>query len=168
MKIFVGYIFTETPIANLRQRGFDFLKEETNHIRGYRAFKLKLSGGVIELREVIDEDIYFKFNHKKSFEPFVENCLDSQTSKLSENKNSVESVVQSYTLDQIETQELHDYLRLRKEFTGLVALGLCAKDVQVFNKVANPDKQFVLDKNQVSLIHTGPNCFDFIIFNQTF
>ena len=59
MKTYVGFIFTQTPIQNLKERGFLFQETENNLTQGYRAFTLTLPGPdpspvQIQLRQVID------------------------------------------------------------------------------------------------------------------
>lgn len=164
MELAVGYVFTSSLIEDLQQRGFELTG--VNSIPGCHRFVCKLAGdGVLsgfELREVLEEELYFKGREPKDFHPFVDKNSKIPNGGFAEQPNSVVKFRKCLWLDQMESNDLKQYLSIRKVF-GLCALWLECTDWERFQRMAKPDRIFMWNETNAGLIHLGPSSFDLVI-----
>lgn len=164
MKTVVGFALTQTPMNRLRNQGFYLHENESTLEHGYREFIIPFSptagtGHSIEFRELVDEDLYFKFQQKRDLSPFE-----------SENKhivgdfihpNQVYCMAGIFGADMPEC-ELKEYLKIRKPHSIWV-LWLKCKKWNDFEIAASPDLFFRWQNGEAALIHLGQSCFDLLI-----
>lgn len=172
MELAVGYVFTPSLIADLSRRGFVF--EQLNSIPGCHRFVCFLDSsngtlGGFELREVVDEDLYFQGRQVRDFHPFL--FVDPDLGGLNprpskEQKNSAFRIRSVMLLNELPAGELRQFLKIRKNFM-LCALWLECGEWEPFLERAKPDKIFTHEKRQCSLIHLGPSCFDLVVTEKT-
>lgn len=164
MELAVGFVFTSSLIEDLQQRGFALAT--LNSIPGCHRFVCRLAGdGVLsgfELREVLEEELYFKGRETKDFHPFVDKCLEIPKGNFAEQFNSVVNFRKCLWLDQMESSDLKQYLSIRKVF-GLCALWLECADWERFQATAKPDRIFMWNETKAGLIHLGPSSFDLVV-----
>lgn len=167
LKTVVGFTFTENPLQRLIADGFMFQSDETSLVNGYRKFICPLSaqlgsGLSIEIREVIDETVYFKIhneNQNNNFSPFVNE--NSELINEIKHPNSI-YFAESILGEEMQEGELKDYLKIRKQYP-IWALWLKCYDFELFNRRAKPDKYFHWKNQNAALIHLGQSCFDLIV-----
>lgn len=169
VKTYVGFIFTLFPIENLRQRGFQFEKHENHLTQGYRTFTLHLLDldcrpTEIQLRQIVDENLYLEFHKVKHFQPYwIEDLSPLKlTTKIRIQENSVHTLEGNLGPQNITDGDLKIYFHLRKPF-DLWALWLQCQNFLTFETKAKPDHLFNYEGKQVGLIHLGPSCFDLLI-----
>lgn len=167
MKTVVGYSFTETPMQRLKQSGFDLIRNDETLNHGYREFLVPLSessglGFSLEFREVLDEDLYFRFQNKREFIPH-ESELEKPFLNTS-HPNKVESVAAIYG-DNLPDGELKDFLKLRKAHPLWLVVLKCRGDFFLNNKTTI-DHYFNWNNQEAALIHLGQSCFDLLIIKE--
>lgn len=167
MKTVVGYSFTETPIHRLKQSGFDLIQDNQTLVNGYREFIIPLSettglGVSLEFREILDEDLYFRFQKKREFVPHES---ESKKRDLKFNHpNHVETVLAVYG-DNLPEGELKDFLKLRKSHPLWLVVLKSHGDYFIKNKLA-VDHYFKWNNQEAALIHLGQSCFDLLIVKE--
>jgi len=133
--------------------------------KGYRGFYLPLFNSVVlELRQVIDEELYVKFSPLKGWKPFFYSAAENPQFSLPAegHPNSVTSWRGVLESNDTEPGELRDFLAIRKEFP-LWAIDLSCQSVESFKTLARPEFHFLYRNQNVDLIHLGPNCYDLVI-----
>lgn len=157
MNCYLGYIFTEGPIIDLESRGFVLQKDNSNLQHGFRSFFLALGDSeCIELREILDEDIYLRKYQLKYFEPTRLN-MESRDLLMSD----FEFHKAIYKGD-INSPDLSRYFAIRKEFP-LWAIFVKNRNYDEFKKNVRADKIINDFGSEALLVHLGPNCFDIIV-----
>lgn len=162
MKIFTGYAFTEEPILHLKEKGFVFHKIENTEKHGYQSYVAAFANDVgFEIREILEEEEYLKFNPVKSFKP----TQTTQNIQIPVQKH-LNTVISFLGLVDTETttnyNEITNYFKIRKA-SNLWALRLECQNFKLFNDVSKPDRTFDLNGQTAALIHLGPNCFDLLV-----
>lgn len=163
MKIFVGFAFTNEPVSELRSRGFTVETTSGEPSQGYIAHYLKFTSAMlVEIRQIIDEDLYLEHHSIKHFAPFTQES-SSILSGESVHPNGVFAIEQDYSEKNIPDSQLCTFFQIRKQFSPWALLLEC-KDLKIFQKVARPDRMFQMANGEFNaLIHLGPNCFDFLV-----
>lgn len=167
MKMVVGFSFTDYPVQYLIEMGFLFQCNEFNRERGYReclcTFLPHLGSGLsIEIREILEEDVYTQFHKQKNFSPFeYENTTFPTDKIIQQHPNSV-YCVQGILTEDMEPGELKDYFKYKKPYP-LWALWLKCKDINNFSTVLKSEKTFLWQKKKAILLHLGQSCFDLLI-----
>lgn len=164
MKTVVGFTFTDNPLRRLSNAGFLFHRNEASLVNGYREFLCPLArnlggGQSIEIREVIDEISYLKFQGKNNFCPF-ESESSNDYSEI-KNPNTI-YFTEGIIGEEIEDGELKDYLKIRKQYP-IWALWLKCLDAEKFNTQVVPDRHFKFHNEKAALIHLGQSCYDLIV-----
>ncbi len=163
MKFYVGYAFTEEPIHQLRQYGFDFFSADLSESHGYREFNCVLENNkTLQIREILDEDIYLKKFNIEHFTPFEIN-LDILL-PISKNSNGVYACL-GMDEKNLDPEILHDVLsclKLRKPF-ALKFVSLITNNFSLFEKQGQSDRIFESSKKKAALLHLGPSCYDFVV-----
>lgn len=162
MKTPVGFAFTETPIFDLKQRGFSlFQTQNDENYQGFKQFIFPLSSfNSFEIHVVLDEDIYLSSHNFKNFEPFIYETKN-HVNFLS-HPNTITTMHSWLKIQDILNPELKNYLQLRKQFS-LCALELQCLDLEKFIALAKPERTFTLENKKTALIHLGSHCFDLLV-----
>lgn len=164
MKSIVGVVFTDHPIKHLENIGFILNQRNDTEVFGYREFICHFLPGqglndCFEIREVLDENLYFNFCKKENFAPFI-----------SENSSFLKPVVHPnsvYCIEEILTEsmpscELSHYLSVKKRHP-LWALKLKCNNLQTFAQCASEEKKVIWKNQDCFLTQLGPSCFDLVI-----
>lgn len=156
----VGYVFTDSLIKALIKFGFSFAKKETPLDSGYISFQLPLQNGTLEIREILDEDLYCTFSKKKNLLPFFESTSDTDPPR--ECSNTVFSMRSIITQHDLKNKELIPYFRIRKE-SDFAAVLLEAKSLDILIATKRIDQIFEFEGKKTALIHLNPACFDLLV-----
>lgn len=163
--MFVGFAFTEWPIHNLQERGFQFHKDQRGLEQGYGSFTAVLPDlSSFQIRQVHNEESYTAFHHNEHFAPLILE-EDFSLNPLKQD-NSVLGIRGFLNSSQMKPCELRTYLEVRKPFP-ISALWLKCLDIELFQQRARPDRVFQFEGQKAALIHLGPNCFDLLISQDT-
>ena len=169
MKTVVGFSFTDSPVQHLTDLGFSFHGYEETLKYGYREFSCcfeslnKQSSDPLlhlEIREVIDEVVYFKFQSQKNFSPFI--AEKNSLNKIDQHLNGAIGVEEVLFSD-IENSEMKKYFLLKKKYP-LWAVWLKCRDLKKFENYDSDFFEVVEWRNQKALlIPMGPLCYDLLI-----
>lgn len=166
MKTVVGVVFTDHPVLHLESLGFLLKKVDESEKLGYRGFVCHLSSNHglkynFEIREVLDEDLYYSFNKKNNFAPFImDNTIFPE--KVS-HPNTVESVEEILN-DSMAPSDLSHFLSIKKRHP-LWALRLKCKDLSTFEKFAPHEMKIQWENKSAFVVHLGQSCFDLVVTN---
>lgn len=156
----VGYVFTDSLIKALNKFGFAFTKTETPANSGYASFQLPLENGVLEIREILDEDLYCAYSQKKNLLPFFEQAQTTEPSR--ECANTVFSFKAAITQHDLKNKELIQYFKIRKE-SDFAAVLLEARSLDSLLATKRVDQIFDFEGKKTALIHLNPACFDLLV-----
>lgn len=160
MKFYVGYIFTESVIDRLSAIGFSFQKNDATLKDGYREFILAFPNSEnIELRQIVDEDLYFKSQNKKDLSPFFYDTIKELDYK---NQPNTAISVSGFVDKNMDDCALKEFLQIRKRHSiwGLI---LNCTDFEKFKKMSETENFFTWQNHKTAVIHLGSACFDLII-----
>lgn len=172
MRTLVGFSFTESVIEELTYYGFKFIKNETTISKGYYQYLYLLEPNeekiaALEIREIIDEVLYFSDSANKNFSPFI-NEFDAGPLNLPqfvEHTNTVYKI-KSILTDRMTDGSLQLFLQLRKVHP-LWAVELECRDFQKFIEIVKPERYFDWHNKKAILIHLGTSCCDLLITQET-
>jgi hypothetical protein len=156
----VGYVFTDSLIKALTKFGFAFAKKETPANSGYASYQLPLQNGTLEIREILDEDLYCTFAQKKNLLPFFESTQITEAPR--ECSNTVFSLKEIITQHDLKNKELIPYFKIRKE-SDFAAVLLEAKSLDSLIATKRVDQIFDFEGKKTALIHLNPACFDLLV-----
>lgn len=163
MKTIVGFCFTEQPLKHLAEMGLLFQRGESYEARGYREFLYPLSPHLgldvnLEIREILNEDIYFTYQDKKNFESFEY----QNPTLLSQPQFSPVEYVQGYINSNIENSPLKDQLNYRKPHS-LWAVWIKSENFENILAHAKDEKLIIWRNQPALLISMGQSCYDLLI-----
>lgn len=156
----VGHVFTNSLICALEKKGFPF-RPNKKSTEGCLSFLLPLSGGILEIREVHDEDLYLRSSGLKKLEPFVYGGASSNEKSIA-CPNTVTQLISPIMFGDTLDPELDNYLQIRKSFS-LMGVLLGCTSIENFKLKCRPDREFKTTSTQLMLIHMNPACFDIIV-----
>lgn len=167
VKTVVGYSFTDKPIQRLRQAGFSLIQNDHTLNKGYREFVIPLAdslglGMSLEIREVLDEELYFAFQKKREFVPFVSERQD----QFSKTEHLNKSICINAIYDQnLPDSDLKSFLKIRKIHPIRLVIIKCKEDF--FKQNPNlADQSFKWNHKEAALIHLGQNCYDLLMISE--
>ena len=164
LKTFVGYVFTDHPIRYLSELGFTLKSSDETLKNGYRQHLCFLSpddglGLSIEIREILDENLYFQFDPKKKFAPFEK---ESTARYIQTDHPNSAYCVYKIINEHLENGELKHFLKIRK-LHPTWALWIKCKNIIYFEDKMNDVKKVKLQNHDALLIRLGETCFDLLI-----
>lgn len=163
MKTIVGFTFTETLIEELTRSGFKYIRNDSTLKNGYYEYVCVLNPNAdmpqaLEIREVVDEVVYFANTNKKDFSPFISDLPLTTLATTQENTvYQVKNIIDESMID----GELKFFLKIRKTHS-IWALELSCKDLNKFMKLAD-SLIFNWNNKKAALIHLGTSCFDLLV-----
>ncbi|MCB0370371.1 MAG: hypothetical protein KDD45_13340 [Bdellovibrionales bacterium] len=167
MKTLVGFTFTEIILKQLSNAGFNFIRSDSTLNKGYYQNLLLFASHsdevqALEIREVIDENLYFQNQTKKDFAPFVTDLdFDSHLSCI--HPNSVYQINrQLQEQDFTDASKLHVFLKLRK-LHPIWAIQLSCHQFEKIKTLSHSEFIFSWQENEALLIHLGTSCFDLLV-----
>ena len=161
IKTAVGFIFTEQPVHQLTELGFSLRRNDDTLKFGYREFLCLFAEANMgfELREVLDEDLYFKFDPRGKFAPFE--YEKAAVPGPTVHANTVYELHQ--VLDErMENGDLKKIIKIRKSHP-LWALWLRCEKFDYFMKDTAGLRQVEWRGREAVLITLGQSCFDLVI-----
>lgn len=164
MKTIVGFTFTETLIDELTRSGFKFIRNDSTLKNGYYEYLCILNPiadlpQALEIREVVDEVVYFANKNKKDFSPFISELPLDIPAAIHENTvYQVKNILDESMID----GELKFFLKIRKTHS-IWALEIGCKDLNKFMKLADSALTFNWNNKKAALIHLGTSCFDLLV-----
>lgn len=172
----IGIDFTDGIIDRLRMRGFtltevlpDILSSTSGLFHGFKAYFASMEDpshefGGFEIQIVTDEVQYLKYQKRDHFFPFIKVLPDKPDLPA-----AGPHVNTCYGLEKVLTSldglspELARYLGLKKNFP-MSCVVLRRRDFDEFCRRAKPDEFFQYGKHRAALLHLGPSCFDFLVY----
>lgn len=164
IKTVVGFSFTDYPVNHLQKMGFLLRRNDGTLKRGYREFICFLPdnaglGLSFEIREILEEELYFSFVEKKDFSPFItENAASFIESSQLNSVSSIQEILDASMPD----GDLKIFLEIKKKYP-LWALRLKCDDFNIFRSLAESEKKVSWQGHEAILIQLGESCFDLLI-----
>ena len=164
MKTIVGFCFTEQPIKHLTEIGFVFQRNDELTLKGYREFICLLpenrgTGHSLEIREILNEEIYFQFQTQKNFNPFENE--NSALCTLVSQPHLIQNV-QGLLDANMEEGDLKNYLSIRK-IHPLWAVWLKCADFSILQKSVTTEKLISWRGQPAMVISMGESCYDLVV-----
>lgn len=164
MRVLIGHIFTEGPIKLLKECGLHLQKDDSKTEKGYNTFYCFLNAGEtkqirLEIREVLDENLYLQSEEKKDFKPFeMELDFKSVSSEQSNLNFKFIQLLTEATCD----GDIKNYFQIKKKYS-MWGIQLKSENFQLRKELINPSKTFTVNGDEIVVIHLGESCFDFAI-----